>query len=349
MPRRSFVKHLVTLALGASVPALARAQGAAFIPYSRRETVQVFIDAVAARNDLSRRWIERAFAQGQYLPAVERLMQPPIPFGQRNWREYRARYVDERRIREGVAFQRAQRPALARAAERYGVPPEIVTAILGVETQYGRLTGGFRTLDVLLTLSFDYLRRAAYFREELEQFMLLAREQRLDPLAVRGSFAGAIGMPQFMPSSVRKWAVDFDGDGRVDLTRSAADSIGSVANFLAVHGWQRDEPVLLTATPGEETDDDALAVLTEEFGGGIRAETPWSALVGRGLNIDTALPLDLPVLLVDLPYLDADGATRREFRLGTSSFSAILHYNRSYFYATSVVELAQALRERAAA
>lgn len=348
MSRRSFIKQLATLALGASLPALARAQDGAFVPYARRETVQVFIDAVAARNDLSRRWIERAFAQGQYLPAVERLMQPPIPFGQRNWREYRARYVDERRIREGVAFRQLHRTALARAADRYGVPPEIVTAILGVETQYGRLTGGFRTLDVLLTLSFDYLRRAAYFREELEQFMLLAREQRLDPLAVRGSFAGAIGIPQFMPSSVRKWAVDFDGDRRIDLMRSAADSIGSVANFLAVHGWRRDEPILLTATPDEETDEDALAVLTEEFGGGVIADTPWSALAGRGITVDTALPLDLPVLLVDLPYVDADGTTRREYRLGTASFSAILHYNRSYFYATSVVELAQALRERAA-
>lgn len=336
-------RDVLLLASALLTPA-ARAQGA-FVPYPRREDVQIFIDAVAARTDLARPWIERVFGHGRYLAAVERLMQPPIPFAARNWLEYRARYVEERRIRDGVAFLHERRAALDRAADRYGVPPEIVTAILGVETRYGRHTGDFRTLDVLLTLSFDYLRRADYFRSELEQFLLLTREQRLDPLAVRGSFAGAIGMPQFMPSSIRRWAVDFDGNGRIELARSV-DSIGSVANFLVQHGWQSDLPLLLPATLASDEEETTLDALIEEFGSGIRADTPWSLLAGRGVEVDAPLPLDTPVLLIDLPIVEADGTTRRDYRIGTAGFASILHYNRSYFYAASVVELADALRAR---
>ncbi len=346
MNRRALLCQLA--ALGALAAPLARVH-AAFVPYPRRNEVREYIEAVAARGELKRGWIERVLAHGRYLAEVERLMQPPIPFGSRNWLEYRARYVEEQRIRDGVAFMRVHEESLERAETRYGVPRAIVTAVLGVETRYGRMTGTFRTLDVLLTLSFDYLRRADFFRGELEHFLRLAREQRLDPLAVRGSFAGAIGMPQFMPSSVRKWAVDFDGDGRIDLERSAVDSIGSVAHFLVEHGWQSDLPILLPATLGEDAGETTLDGLIEEFGGGIQADTPWSMLSGRGVEVDAALPLDAPVLLIDLPIVEADGTQRRDYRLGTASFASILHYNRSYFYATAVVELASALRERAPA
>lgn len=335
-------------AMGAMVATGLRAQSNAFVPYPNREDVQLFIDALVSRNDVQRPWIERVFARGRYLAAVERLMQPPIPFAGRNWLDYRARYVEERRVREGAAFIGAQRAPLQRAEAQYGVPLEFITAILGIETQYGRVTGSFRTLDVLLTLSFDYLRRADFYRGELEHFLLLTREQRLDPLAVRGSFAGAIGIPQFMPSSIRRWAVDFDSDGRIDLTGSMIDSIGSVANFLFEHGWRRDEPILLPATIRAEEQDTSPQTVVERFGGGILAETPWSMIAGRGVEVDAALALDTPVLLIDLPIIDADGTQRREYRLGTRSFSAILNYNRSYFYATAVVELADALRLRTA-
>jgi len=348
MRRRELLLQIGAV-LGAVVAPGLRAQSNAFVPYPRRDDVQSFIDAFVSGNDVQRSRIERLFAHGRYLATVERLMQPPIPFASRNWLEYQTRYVEERRIREGVAFSHAQRGPLQRAEQQFGVPAEIITAILGVETQYGRTTGGFRTLDVLLTLSFDYLRRADYYRGELEQFLLLTREQRLDPLAVRGSFAGAIGIPQFMPSSIRRWAVDFDGNGRIDLTRSVIDSIGSVANFLVAHGWQRDEPILLPAAINADEDDNALQTVVEELGGGILAQTPWSMVAGRGIEVDAALALDTPVLLIDLPIIEANGTQRREYRLGTRSFSAILNYNRSYFYATAVVELAEALRLRAAA
>jgi len=348
MHRRDLLRVAIS-ALGTTAVPASKARASAFVPYQKRDEVQSFIDAFSAKNDVQRRWIERVFAQGRHLAEVERLMQPPIPFGQRNWLEFRTRYVEERRIREGVAFLVVQRRVLERAEAQFGVPAEIVTAILGIETQYGRMTGGFRTLDVLLTLSFDYLRRADYFRGELEQFLLLAREQHLDPVAVRGSFAGAIGMPQFMPSSIRRWAVDFDGDGRIDLINSRDDSIGSVANFLAAHGWQKDEPILLAATLGADAEERSFDELIEQFGGGIRADTPWSMLAGLGVEVDGALPPDAPVLLIDLPLIDTDGTQRRDYRIGTRSFSAILHYNRSYFYATAVFELASTLRVRAGA
>jgi membrane-bound lytic murein transglycosylase B len=215
----------------------------AFVNYRERDDVQAFIDEVATRTGLPRDWIERTLARARYQDAVERLMQPPIPYGQRNWLDYRARYLNEARILPGVVFSIVNRAALRRAALRYGVPAEIVVAILGVETVYGRVTGTFRTLDALATLSFDYLRRADFFRGELEQYLLYTHEQGIDPSSIRGSYAGAIGMPQFMPSSIRKWAVDFDEDGRINLMQ-AADSIGSVANFLREHGWQRDEPIV---------------------------------------------------------------------------------------------------------
>ncbi|MGE5339611.1 MAG: lytic murein transglycosylase B [Gemmatimonadota bacterium] len=338
MRRRALLRF--GLAALAALPL--RAQSAAFVPYLKRDDVHEFIDALSARGDLSRHWIERAFARGRYLPAVERLMQPPIPFGQRNWREYRARYVETRRIGEGVLFFDRHRATLQRAADEYGVPAGITAAVLGIETHYGRMIGTFRTLDVLLTLSFDYLRRADYFRGELEQFLLLARENRLDPLAVHGSFAGAIGIPQFMPSSIRRWAVDFDASGRIDLVGSVPDSIGSVANFLAGHGWQRDEPILLAAALQPGAVIESFEPLAEPFGG-IRADAPWSLLASVGVQASAPLAPDTRVLLVDLPIIDADGSQSHEYRIGTRNFAALLNYNRSYFYAASVVELADAI------
>jgi len=309
--------------------------------YLAREEVQQFIEAMVSSHGFERSRLERWLREAKYSATVERLMQPPIPFGQRNWIEYRNRYVEPARIEAAVVFWQAQRAALARAEDQYGVPAEIIVAIIGVETYFGRITGNFRTLDVFSTLSFDYVRRADFYRSEFAEFLLLTREQKADPTTYRGSFAGAIGLPQFMPSSIRRWAVDFDGDGRVDLTGSATDAIGSVANFLAGHGWQRDLPIIFAVEADEATVD--------ELGRGIDATTSWSAALAAGVVGDLPLTLDTPVLLIDLPVVGADGETSRWFRIGTVNFSAILHYNRSYFYATAVAELASAVREQKAA
>jgi membrane-bound lytic murein transglycosylase B len=198
--------------------------------------------------------------------------------------------------------------------------------------------GSFRTLDVLLTLSFDYPRRAALYREELAQFLLLCREQDLDPLAQRGSFAGALGLPQFMPGSVRRHAVDFDGDGRVDLMRSTADAIGSVGSFLSSHGWQRDHAVQFEAQATRE--------VVATLGRGIRAQYRWADVAALGVSIAGELDDDARVLLLDLDFVTPAGIEGTEFRVGTVNLSALLHYNRSYFYAAAVAEFAAELRLR---
>lgn len=333
--RRALV---ATLLAGLAVPAAARSSVRP--AYASRSDVQPFIDALVEQHGFERARVERWLNAARYSETVERLMQPPIPFGQRNWLDYRARYLEDKRIQAGAAFWRANRAALEHAEARFGVPPEIVVAIIGVETYFGRITGNFRTIDALATLSFDYLRRADYYRKELVELLLLAREQRMDPLGFKGSFAGAIGLPQFMPGSVRRFAVDFDGDGRIDLASSPADAIGSVANFLVEHGWQRDQPILFEAEAEEE--------VVDALGRGIQVAPTWSDALMSGVVADLPLALDTPVIVIDLPYVDANGETRRLYRVGTVNFSAVLHYNRSYFYATAVVELGEALRREVA-
>jgi membrane-bound lytic murein transglycosylase B len=312
--------------------------------YLLREEVRAFIDEIVRGHGLERAWVERVFAQARYSEQAEKFTTPSLaPPSARNWIEYRARSVDERRVRDGLAFRRQHRATLERAHDQYGVPASIVVAIIGIETFYGRVLGSLRAVDVLATLTFDYTRRAALYRDELVQLLLLAREQRVDPLSLRGSFAGALGLPQFMPSSVRRWAVDFDGDGRVDLARSPADAIGSVANFLAVHGWQRGVPVQAPVR--------ADASIVEVLGrGGIQATYRWRDVEALGVAADAnATPIDgeTRVLLLDLPFVMPDGTEGVEYRIGTVNASALLHYNRSYFYAMAVADLATAIRGRA--
>ena len=326
---------LTALALTVQLPALAETR----VPYLQRTEVREFIDELTAKHGFERDRLERWFSSARYSPAVERYMQPPIAFGQRNWFDYRARYLDDARVQSGALFMHSHRTAMERAQREFGVPPEIIAAIIGVETHYGRVTGNFRTLDALVTLSFDYLRRAEYYRQQLTEFFLLVREQKSDPLAIKGSFAGALGLPQFMPGSIRRHAVDFDGDGRVDLTTSAADAIGSVASFLVAHGWQRDVPIVFDAMADEATVD--------ALGRGINATVTWSDALAAGVEGNISLPLDAQVLVIDLPVLNA-GEVERLYRVGTVNFSAVLHYNRSYFYASAVVELSRAIAEAAA-
>jgi membrane-bound lytic murein transglycosylase B len=333
MQRRSV---LLAIAAAFALPDRARAQAARYL---LRDDVREFIDAVASGYGFDPVWLQGLLAQARYNETAERLTTPGLqPPAARNWREYRVRALDEQRLREGVVFWRTHRDTLARAEQQFGVPPEIVVAIIGIETMFGRLSGSHRTLDVLMTLSFDYTRRAAYYREELAQFLLLCREQRLDPLAQRGSFAGALGLPQFMPSSVRKQAIDFDGDGRIDIARSAADAIGSVARFLAEAGWKRDLPVAMNAQ--------ASAEIFETLGETIRPLYRWQDVERLGVKIDGSLDPDTRVLLADLPFVSVNGIEGVEYRVGTANFSALLTYNRSFSYATAVTEFAQTLRGR---
>jgi membrane-bound lytic murein transglycosylase B len=232
--------RLLILLLLVCAPALA--QGT----YGGRPEVQAFVDDLSQRHGFVKGELARVFEKAQRVdPVLEAIARPAERV--KTWDEYRALLLTERRVAEGVEFWKKFRNTLERAERKYGVAPEYVVAIIGVETFYGRNTGNWRVLDALTTLAFDYPPRAGFFRSELEQYLLMARDAGWDVFGVRGSYAGAIGIPQFMPSSARRYAVDFDRNGRIDLQKSRTDAIGSVANFLKVHGWQRDADVAVEA------------------------------------------------------------------------------------------------------
>lgn len=300
-------------------------------------TIADLPEAAAFASDLAQRHgfdadlLLTQFAATRPNQQVLQLIAPPTSPTQRSWERYRPRFVNAQRIAGGVSFWQENALTLARARALYGVPEEVIVAIIGVETVYGRNTGGFSVLEALATLAFQYPRRAEYFRSELEQFLLLTRENGLDPLAVKGSFAGAIGIPQFMPGSQRRYAIDFDGDQRVDLSNSVDDAIGSVARFLEQHGWQPGQPVAVPARlPG--TPDPSL------LEAGIRPSLRVGDLFERGI-VATAAP-ESTVTLVDL--VSPGQAT--EYWLGFENFYVITRYNRSSFYAMSVFQLAEEIR-----
>ena len=302
--------------------------------YAARDEVRAFIQSMVQTHGFDAEDLSRVFRAARFDADVLRLIGPPRAGFKRSWEVYRARFLDPLRIREGVRFWRTHDEELKRASAEYGVPSEFIVSIIGVETIYGRITGDFRVLDALTTLAFDYPRRAAYFREELEHFLLYTREAGLDLFDVRGSFAGAIGLPQFMPGSLRRFAVDFDRDGRIDLRGSAVDAIGSVARFLSMHGWIPGEP---THFPARIAAEDRLEPL---IAAGIEPQYTVAQLGEHGVGSSADVPADMKLALIHLQ--NAGRAT--DYVLGARNFYAITRYNRSSFYAMAVIELAQALR-----
>jgi len=301
--------------------------------YAARDEVRAFIDAMVQAHGFDAEHLSRVFRAARFDADVLRLIGPPRAGFKRSWEVYRARFLDPLRIREGVRFWRTHEDALKRASAEYGVPAEIIVSIIGVETIYGRITGDFRVLDALTTLAFDYPRRAAYFREELEHFLLYTRDAGLDLFEVRGSFAGAIGLPQFMPGSLRRFAVDFDGDGRIDLRGSPVDAIGSVARFLSLHGWVPGEPTHFPATIAAEERIEPL------IAAGIEPQFTLAQLADYGVGSPSDVPADAKLALIDLQ--NAGRAT--DYVLGARNFYAVTRYNRSSFYAMAVIELARTL------
>jgi membrane-bound lytic murein transglycosylase B len=306
--------------------------------YRHRADVDAFIAEMVREHGFARRDLERVFAQAQYKPKIVAAMQRPI-LAPPKWYEYAPPLLSQERIDGGVAYWRAHADALARAEAQYGVPPEIIVAIVGVETLYGRNTGSYRTIDALSTLAFDYPRRAAFFRGELAEFLLLAREQGFSPLTATGSFAGALGVPQFMPGSVRRFAVDFDGDGKIDLWHSDDDAIGSVANYLARHDWQAGQPVVIPVTLDPSRRDD----LVRKLDGGISERRPLAAWIEDGVIVGEAAPDLSPEPLGLLVLEEADTGADRYF-LACPDFYVITRYNRSRLYAAAVWSLAEAIK-----
>ncbi|HSO06785.1 MAG TPA: lytic murein transglycosylase B [Pelomicrobium sp.] len=293
---------------------------------------QSFAREVAARNGLDADEVGRLMREARYQARIVQLMDRPAEA--KPWVDYRAIFITPARIVGGVDFWAAHEETLARARSQYGVPEEIIVAIIGVETKYGANTGSFRVLDALATLAFGYPRRAEYFSRELENFVLLTRDNGLDPLALQGSYAGAIGIPQFMPSSYRAYAVDFDGDGKADLAGNPVDAIGSVANYLARHDWADGGPVALRAEVG------GAAPATDR-----RPQRQVAELKAAGVT-----PLGRADDSAKAAVLKFDAADGTEYWLGFQNFFVIKRYNNSNFYAMAVSQLAseiKALRDAA--
>ncbi len=301
--------------------------------YSDRDDVRSFIAEMHERHGFDAESLTALFRRAEFVPGVIKAIEPPSEPGARSWHSYRARFVDARRISAGARFWQRHARTLAAARERFGVPEEIIVAIIGVETIYGRQKGRFQTFSALTTLAFDYPPRAALFRRELENLLLLAREERRDPLAYHGSYAGALGMPQFLPSSQRRYALDFDGSGGVDLAESPADAIGSVANFLMMEGWQPGAPISVPVEVGVS----CCAALLEA---GIEPRLRPAEMEAFGVVPGNAP--DQPAALIDL----ATPEEATEYRLGYRNFYVITRYNRSSFYAAAVQDLAEALAAR---
>jgi membrane-bound lytic murein transglycosylase B len=313
----------------ALLPGLARAD------YTTREDVKAFIEEIAARNQLDPAPIYAALAKAQYNPRAIDLIKPPATRSARSWQRYRGQFLDATHINAGLEAWSNYADTLKRAEKEYGVPPEIILGILGVETIYGRNTGNFETLSVLATLAFDYPPRAELFRNELEALFVLAHEHHRDPASYIGSYAGALGWPQFLPSSVRRYGVDFDANGRIDFNANGIDAIGSIANYLHEYGWEAGGPIAIRVRLDLDTDPAPL------IQAGIEPTLTRAALAEAGIRplTDPGLPL-ADATLIDLETPNA--AT--EYWLGYRNFYAITRYNRSSFYAMAVYQLAQSLK-----
>lgn len=292
---------------------------------------QTFVQNMVKRHGFARPALEQAFRESKFIASIIRAMDAPstaLP-----WHEFRARHINDARIAGGLQFWTENAVVLERAAATYQVPAEIIVATIGIETMYGRRTGNVNVLDALTTLAFGYPRRADFFRGELEQFLLLARENDWKLNAVKGSFAGAIGIPQFIPSSYRKYAVDFDGDGHRDL-RQVADAVGSVAHYYRQFGWQPGATVVVPVDVGSTTLEPLLAA-------GIAPHTSVADFRKHGV-----VPLE-PVAgdaLATLIAVETEIGTR--YWLGLNNFYVITRYNRSINYAMVVQELAWTLRQQ---
>ncbi len=294
-----------------------------------RPEVREFVDQMVSKHHFNRNELITLLGQVQTRQDIIAAMMKPAEA--KPWFQYRPIFINDARIQGGVEFWNKHETLLARAQTTYGVPPEIITAIIGVETRYGKNTGTFRVLDALYTLGFDYPPRSPFFLGELEHYLLLTREEKMDPAMLKGSYAGAMGQPQFISSSYRKYAVDFDGDNTRDLWNSIPDIIGSVANYFNGFGWQPGQPVVARAQVSGEKFKSLI--------GNIMPNITIVDLKQKGVTVaDNIAPDQLSALL------EYQGESKLEYWVGLQNFYVITRYNRSPLYAMAVYQLAQEIR-----
>ena len=338
---------LLLLPAGASASSTAKRRPASSAPvvapsvyYADHEAAMVFATDLAQRRDLDPDWVRQQIGQAQHLPQVVRLMTPAPSGTPKNWAAYRARFIEPTRIEAGRRFWQDNRAALERAEAEFGVPASLIVGVIGVETLYGRHTGTFRVIDSLTTLAFDFpsshpraQARTEFFRAELEQFLSLAHRTGMDPQTTRGSYAGAMGWPQFMPSSWVKYAIDYDRDDRIDLFNSTSDVIGSVANYFKSFGWLPGVPTHYPVTlAGAATDLDTL--LAPDILPSFSVES----FTAKGAVLEgAALEHTGKLALVELQ----NGANPPSYVAGTDNFYAVTRYNWSSYYALAVIELGE--------
>jgi len=315
---------LVSVAIAATPPARALLE----------PELQAFVQDMVERHGFDRTALEKTFRETRYLGSIIKAMDAPataLP-----WPEFRARHITDGRVKAGLQFWAEHRGLLEKAAAEYRVPAELIVSTIGIETIFGRRTGTIGVLDALTTLAFSYPRRAEFFRGELEHFLLLTRENGIPASSLKGSFAGAIGIPQFMPSSYRKYAVDFDGDGVRDLRR-VADAIGSVANYYRHFGWREGETVIVPVEIGDAAVDALLSA-------GILPHLAVAEYRRRGVLPQEPVAEDVNAALAALFVTKSESGPR--YWLGLNNFYVITRYNRSINYAMAVNELAAALRRQ---
>ncbi len=301
-------------------------------PAERDRALAAFVEEMVARHGFTRDELDEAFGSARSIPQILELMNraaDPKP-----WEDYRSIFVTPEKIVGGERFWSENRDALELARQRFGVPEEIVTAVIGIETHYGRNRGRFKVLDALLTLAFEYPRRANEFRLELEHFLLLSREESLPLGSQLGSYAGAMGIAQFLPGSYRRYAVDFDGDGRRDLFDNTRDAIGSIANYLTAHGWQRNGPVA------------ALAEVSESGIEPFRSGTLSTRYLLSDLESYGIKTAGHPAAATSAIPLTLRKRTGSEYWLGFENFYVITRYNQSVYYAMAVHQLSGEIRSR---
>ncbi len=298
--------------------------------FYKKPKVQAYIKHVAKKYDFKKSKLDELFSQVTFNNQVIKLITQP--YEAKPWYVYRKHLISKRRVREGVAFWKKHQKALQRASKVYGVDPSVIVAIIGIESQYGRNQGGFKVINSLATLAFGYPRRAQFFRRELTQFLLFTRNEKINPMKVKGSYAGAIGQPQFMPSSYRQYAVDFSNSGARDLQNSSIDVIGSVANYLHQHGWQKQQPTVIKA----KAENKKYLKLPH------RRHKPTLSLERLkryGITPIKAVSNKHKYLLIVLK-----GRHKAHIWLGYKNFYVITRYNHSNLYAMAVYQLSQLIK-----